>query len=318
MDGFNDRKMLVSLYAAAHQVKTNAVEPSFVRIGHLVESFDNPIRKVISDVENMSIASQLSYVIMALKPAIDAYLATETLRRNNMLNPTDEAGGLALPVRQPLSLQHPKQFLHSEMQDADQYMLWTVYVGIACPELLLREDRQFLTLFNTVSRQYLTVPVFRDQQLSVHQVNEELAKWFPPRNYKIRPPADLKNLKNLFKEEAKEATLLCGRAHAERRSYLRGEMANLVALFSDTPGLIAPKFPMVLTALAMAKAELLWYFAHKTTHTTKAVGKFLREDDYDDPYISSLIGLQVQFRSIPFRSVPFRSAAEFRSRVPPP
>ena len=49
---------------------------------------------------------------------------------------------------------------------------------------------------------------------------------------------------------------MSGLKHRERRSYLRGEMGTLVQLFNQLPGLLAPKFPMVMTSLVMAKTEV--------------------------------------------------------------
>uniref|UniRef100_A0A7S1XR57 CYRIA/CYRIB Rac1 binding domain-containing protein n=1 Tax=Phaeomonas parva TaxID=124430 RepID=A0A7S1XR57_9STRA len=294
MDAFSDRRVLTGLYAAAYHCVHGSSEPQVARVAHQIQDFEDPLKRLINEVEAMNVAELLFDVCLALKPAVDTYLHTEGLRQKNMLNPTEEAGGLALPVRQELNVSHPKLSLHAEMRDAHRYMIWTIYVGLVTPELMLREDRQFLNLFNTVARHYLLVPVFRGQTLNVHQATEELAKWFPPRGYKIQPPKELRNLKKMFKDESKAATVNCGHAHAEKRSYLRGEMANLVSLLMDTPGLVGPKFPMVLTALAMGKAELRWYFDHKSATTRRDRQKHLNLSDFDDPYISTLLGLQDQ------------------------
>ena len=41
-----------------------------------------------------------------------------------------------------------------------------------------------------------------------------------------------------------------------------GELSNMLHLFQDCPALVAPKFPMLLAALSMARTEVVWYFIH--------------------------------------------------------
>jgi NCK-associated protein 1 len=86
----------------------------------------------------------------------------------------------------------------------------------------------------------------------------------------------------------------CGEIRRERRSYLQGEISNLLALFKDVPGLLAPKFPMVMAALAMAKAEVTYYFIHLSVDVPKARAKIYKVEDYFDSQISYLIGAVVE------------------------
>lgn len=48
----------------------------------------------------------------------------------------------------------------------------------------------------------------------------------------------------------------------KRRGFVTAELSVLNNLIRMTPGLIAPKFPMLLTACAIAKSELIAYFQH--------------------------------------------------------
>jgi NCK-associated protein 1 len=99
-------------------------------------------------------------------------------------------------------------------------------------------------------------------------------------------------LKNVVKDLYKEAMLNSGIIHKERRSYLRGELANLGSLLSAVPGLIAPKFPMIITSLSMARAEIEWYFLHLSIAAgAKRTYKHVTAEHYDDPQIVILIGL---------------------------
>ena len=91
---------------------------------------------------------------------------------------------------------------------------------------------------------------------------EALAKWFatPPKSMNVTIPKTLK-LKKEFADLAKVATQACGKFHLERRSYLTGQVTNLVLLLKDVPRLVAPKFPECIAALSLARAEVLLLLA---------------------------------------------------------
>ena len=101
------------------------------------------------------------------------------------------------------------------------------------------------------------------------------------RNYKLKPH---------LKEIAKDAAVRTGLVHRERRTLIRGELANLNHLFSLSPGLLGPKFPMVVAACSLARAELLHYFSHIGQEVRKDVKKSYNPDDYQPVEVMSLFG----------------------------
>lgn len=74
------------------------------------------------------------------------------------------------------------------------------------------------------------------------------------RTYKLKP---------VLKELVKEATQKVGSLHRERRSLFRVELGTLNDLLAVCPGLLGPKFPLVVAAAALARAEILHYFNHQ-------------------------------------------------------
>ena len=98
-------------------------------------------------------------------------------------------------------------------------------------------------------------------------------------------------LKQKAKDLSKQAALYCGSRHRQRRLYIQCELRTLVDLSKDVPGLLAPKFPMVLAALSFARAELLWVLMHKGQLPPKHRMKHLPEGHCDDPEMPVLFGL---------------------------
>ena len=45
-------------------------------------------------------------------------------------------------------------------------------------------------------------------------------------------------------------------------------------MLTDSPGLLGPKFQLVLAGLALAKEEVMWYFHHLGTAPKYSKGKF--------------------------------------------
>ena len=62
---------------------------------------------------------------------------------------------------------------------------------------------------------------------------------------------------------AKTASATCGAVHRERRVYARLALSTLRWLVAESPGLLGPKFPVVLAALSVASAEVLWLLRHQ-------------------------------------------------------
>ena len=77
----------------------------------------------------------------------------------------------------------------------------------------------------------------------------------------LQLPKGLK-LKVLLKTVSRSSVVSAAHKMRERRSYLEAELGNLNRLITAVPGLIAPKFPMLLAAAALAKSEVIAYFRH--------------------------------------------------------
>ena len=61
--------------------------------------------------------------------------------------------------------------------------------------------------------------------------------------------------------------------HAERRSFLRNALHQLLALVTEQPGLLNPQILVICRGLMMAKDEVQWLLRHLHSPTPKAKAK---------------------------------------------
>lgn len=95
-----------------------------------------------------------------------------------------------------------------------------------------------------------------------------------------------------------------GRSHAQTRNLLRMHMPPLLAVLRECPALVAPRLSLILAAMSLARAELLWFLTHQhyfLSHLEKgelrlpfkAKERYVTADElqasYADPAISDLI-----------------------------
>lgn len=124
--------------------------------------------------------------------------------------------------------------------------------------------------------------------MNIHSEFESLYNNFPSRKDTITVPKNFK-IKNILRDLSKVAVSSVGMRHIERRSYIRAEIKNLKHILQAVPGLLGPKFPVVLTAASIAKAEILHYFRHLGLDCRKDSKKYLVGDHFKDKEICLLI-----------------------------
>jgi NCK-associated protein 1 len=71
--------------------------------------------------------------------------------------------------------------------------------------------------------------------------------------------------KDHIKDLRKTAEAGCELKQRRRRAYVAQELMTLHHVIQQIPGLIGPKFPVVLAALTLAKAEILCYWRYSVS-----------------------------------------------------
>jgi len=100
-----------------------------------------------------------------------------------------------------------------------------------------------------------------------------------------------------IKESEKLAVATGGALHRAVRCTLAQELQRLLSLLQAAPGLMAPKFPLVLAALACGRGEIMWYLHHASTPPAKDSAFFgttatslYSVQEYTDDGIAVLVG----------------------------
>eukprot|EP00617_Octactis_speculum_P009471 CAMPEP_0185796524 /NCGR_PEP_ID=MMETSP1174-20130828/161129_1 /TAXON_ID=35687 /ORGANISM="Dictyocha speculum, Strain CCMP1381" /LENGTH=849 /DNA_ID=CAMNT_0028491897 /DNA_START=513 /DNA_END=3062 /DNA_ORIENTATION=- len=99
------------------------------------------------------------------------------------------------------------------------------------------------------------------------------------------------SLSKVAKDIAKDAAQLCGKKHRERRYYVFGESEKQVSLLKCVPGVVAPKFPVVLATISMMQAEIIFAIIHLANLPKK--NKYLDPESFATPKLPEMIRLFV-------------------------
>ena len=246
------------------------------------------------------------------------------MRQRNVLHPMDEGLAMVLPTHVPLSQRVPSVPVHDELLRADDYVQWAVFAVFACPAVLARPD--IFQLFQQIGRSLLVIPLAEQLTFNLHAEAETLAKWLSspgasktlvvgfrptsltPPPLRLTPhleqpqvsfPKTLK-IKKEMADLAKQAAVTAGKQHKERRSYLQGGLSTLIQLIRDVPGLLAPKFPEVMAALAMTRGEVQTYMIHAAlvSGASKTKSKLYKSEHYLDARVSELVGASVELSEL--------------------
>lgn len=169
---------------------------------------------------------------------------------------------------------------------AEKYHTWTVYCFLLCPSALA--DPRNMAMLRVTLNDSFVVPLFREEMLFIQDEFEQLFSWYPPKGSPVKFP---EKPKKQIVETIKDSLQRMPFQHIEQRNLCRHELSRLLKLVEDTPGLIAPKYPVVMSCLALARVELLWYFRHTGRPPPRAYQKYHSPELFVDASISELIAL---------------------------
>jgi NCK-associated protein 1 len=274
----DDARAVLSIYAVAYKCVNGKTNDACISVGTKFQPiFDNPWKKMQEELKDIS--DKVGVALAGLHmPYINGF-NLETLRANSVLNPSADVNSLAMPAHQPI---------YQDLVCLDKFQDWVIFGMLACPAQFAKP--QLMDFIKLVAQSGFVTGIFRQEVLNFHDEFEKLFSWFPSKAFnvsfeKVKP-------KKVVRELAKVAVINAGLQHRERRSFLAGELKNMLHLFEDCPALVAPKFPMLLAALSLAKAEVLWYFIHwQRELPTKVNVKSQIPSTYEAPQISGLVSL---------------------------
>ena len=314
VSSIEEAKVVLGMYGLAHMLKNHMQQhEQWTRVSQLVKRFDEPLVAVFADLHEGAtrdlIGDRLETLIPELHQILNLALDAHLSASSSKPNPLDlmlDVKAMALPTLQfveEMPLRGPaaagqaelptpglapnSRLLHMEIACSDEYFQAVLFGFFACPQLLAR-SKALNDIFRALAADCLFVPVYRDLSFAVHPELEALLKWFAKAKKQsfMEPHPTLKktNLaKTMLPEIQRQAAENAGKIHRSRISYVTQELQKLINLLRHVPGVLAPKFPVVLATLSLARTEILWVFRHRANLPKKM--KYLDANDYAAPQL---------------------------------
>eukprot|EP00094_Tigriopus_californicus_P005705 TCALIF_05499-PA protein Name:"Similar to Hem Membrane-associated protein Hem (Drosophila melanogaster)" AED:0.06 eAED:0.06 QI:71/0.83/0.85/1/0.83/0.85/7/245/1120 len=238
----DDRKAVLGLFNAAHELIHGHADPSFPRLGQLIREYSVPLRKLSE--EFVPHARTLTGALTSLSSIYPRRnLSAEQWRSAQMLSLVSNPQHLLNPAHTDTI---PCEYLSLETMES-----WIVF-GLAVIHPLLTQSsptQQLWTL--TLSSSWVMV-LFRDEVIQVHEYIQQFFEGI--KGYS--------KLISIVKECYNAAMQNAATSHRERRAFLRSALRELSLLCSDQPGLLGPKALFIFMGLCFSRDEVIWLIQH--------------------------------------------------------
>ena len=178
--------------------------------------------------------------------------------------------------------------IYYELAHCPKYTDYLVYALYAAPFLLF--DSDVLSLYRLVCTKRLFVTIYRDFSLSIHREFQSYVNDYTSikaqRQLDIISsiPIDTKTAETL-QLTARSAAGQAGKVMTHRRSFILGVLRDLRLALASNQGLLAPKCPLVLAALALARQEIQDYFMH--SYSDSEYADFIKPSKFSKDSVGS-------------------------------
>lgn len=177
-----------------------------------------------------------------------------------------------------------QQRILENLSKVDEYREWTLWLSIACPMILT--DERVIEFLRVILDETLLLPVFRDINLWIHA---ELLVHSYSRMKQIlkqRKQPRQGHKTTLRSMVVSSFTTACGSAaetHLKRREFVLQLLTNVHAsLLYNSDRTSFPGAQKCMTALALAKSEVLWHMHHSKETIPKGLPTNLKLP-YEEP-----------------------------------
>jgi len=268
-----DRGLAFAMYCTAVLLSTGAPVPAFLDVHATIANTDKLMQYFFKTFQRTT--ANLGALLMLLADAVAACDDCRQLYQDRVF---DIGGDLdvfrdadSLPPRPPTGRRRSTGGSSGSSSNNDsgcnvspqaevmvaavKYREYVVFAFLLCPEMLL--DPTLFELFRRVGSRALVVQVFRNVTLSFHPEFETIGAQYL--SWKV---LGKEKSQKALRHVAKTAVLTAGLVMRQRRAFILAELEAINSLLRIEPGLVAPKLPQILAALAFAHAELMAYFCH--------------------------------------------------------
>jgi NCK-associated protein 1 len=276
-----DRRPSLAMYGRAFQVLSGSADANFPKLATFAVELDSPLRRVQDELARAQLPARIGATLSTVAFTFSRAVTPAVLRKEHALNPVPKTGSISDPITDPLAL---------ELRHVPDYYDWTVFGLLACP----LEIPDMLEQWRTVLNEGFVATVHGAETILVHREFEDAIALAGAGagggGGGGGKGGKLATLKKPLAEAAGMAVGMSGSMHRERRTLLCMELGDILNVYSDTPGLLGPKFDQLLAALSLARMEVEWYFRHYGATPPKSKAKH-REEDFRDENITYLVHL---------------------------
>eukprot|EP00761_Pharyngomonas_kirbyi_P013895 gb/GECH01013924.1/.p1 GENE.gb/GECH01013924.1/~~gb/GECH01013924.1/.p1 ORF type:complete len:1159 (+),score=241.37 gb/GECH01013924.1/:1-3477(+) len=255
----NNLRYLACLYNISRQSLGDNVDPDMTKVTKLITDSESNVVKLMQE-KFLRLSQIVGKSLVHLAPSFEKHTFSY-LRTQRPLELLSDPDRIPYPAADQTYL---------ELMYSDQFIVWLVFGMMACPEALQTTPsdsnvtcgstkvNKAMDLFALALEDCYVVPVYGDEVVAIHDIFEDtFGSYRNAQKKKI-----LKKEKSVIKSASEKAAEHSNQLHHDRRVYLRLHLRSLLRMIQDQPGLLGPKFQLVLAALNLAKSEIMWYFNH--------------------------------------------------------
>ncbi|XP_076048024.1 nck associated protein 1 Hem isoform X3 [Oratosquilla oratoria] len=272
-----DRKAVLGLFNAAHEMVNNQGDPSFPRLGQMIMDYEVPLKKLSEEfVPHTKLLSAALSSLHQLYP-----------RRNLKADQWRAAQMLSL-VNNPSQLLNPAQTdtMPCEYLSLDTLERWISLGYLLIPHTL--QNPQVLDIWTQTLQTGWVITLFRDEVLHIHSFIQSF----------LETRKELSKRVSDVKESYNTAVSTAPLMHRERRKYLRTALKELSLILTDQPGLLGPKALFVFMGLSFARDEVLWLLRHHENPPLQKVKSGKSAEDLVDRQLPELLFHMEELRAL--------------------
>ncbi|XP_045128198.1 membrane-associated protein Hem-like isoform X1 [Portunus trituberculatus] len=271
-----DRKAVLGLFNAAHEMVNNQGDPSFPRLGQMIMDYETPLKKLNEEfnphAKLLSVALSSLWILYGRRN-----LRADQWRAAQMLSLVSTSSQLLNPAQTDVM---PCEYLSLDAMER-----WIILGYMLIPQTLQRS--QALECWTQALQTGWVITLFRDEVLHPHSYVQSFLETKKELSKRIS------DVKESYSQAVTHAPLM----HRERRKYLRTAMKELALILTDQPGLLGPKALFVFMGLSFSRDEVLWLLRHhENPPLHKVKGK--NADDLVDRQLPELLFHMEELRAL--------------------
>lgn len=272
-----DRKAVLGLFNAAHEMTNNSSDQSFPRLGQMIIDYDAPLKKLAEEfIPHQRLLSGALISLAQIYPSKNA--SVEIMRRDQFLSLVGDQSILLKAIRT-----NTMSFDYFSIESMDR---WAIF-GLMLHHQLLGQCAPATKMWTAALESSWVIALFRDEVIHIHQYIQNTFDGM--KGYSKR----ISEVKECYTIAIHKAGFL----HRERRKFLRTALKELALITTDQPGLLGPKAPMIFQGLSLARDEVLWLLRHSDNPpVVKSKGKSI--EDLVDRQLPELLFHMEELRAL--------------------